>query len=179
MIRSRDYASFRKGKSIFFTMTKRKELCMLATDPHGPKQTLEHSLKIPWRPTKCIVQVKLVHPFLALHSLPALARCHVRSANHLSEHTKRTLSRRHRGPGKFSTCASIPGVRCGESFFRHLPENKTLLCALGVSAVNTRLLILAQCFQSHFHRLVHCSGHDEQNRRKGQDNQKPLPHGHG
>jgi hypothetical protein len=74
MIRSRDYASFRKGKSIFFTMTKRKELCMLATDPHGHKQTLEHSLKIPWRPTKCIVQVKLVHPFLALHSLPALTQ---------------------------------------------------------------------------------------------------------
>jgi len=101
------------------------------------------------------------------------------TANHLSEHTKRTLSRRHRGPGKFSTCASIPGVRCGESFFRHLPENKTLLCALGVSAVNTRLLILAQRFQSHFHRLVHCSGHDEQDCRKGQDNQKPLPHGDG
>ena len=146
MIRSRNYASFGKRKSIFFTMTKRKELCMLATDRHGHKQTLEHSLKIPWRPTKCIAQAKLVHPFLALHSLSALARCHVRSANHLSEHTERTLSRRHRGQGKFSTCASIPGGRCGESFFRHLPENKTLLCALCVSAVNRVLLILAQRF---------------------------------
>jgi len=110
----RGLCQFWKGKVHFFTMTKRKELCMLATDRHGHKQTLEHSLKIPWRPTKCIAQAKLVHPFLALHSLSALARCHVRSANHLSEHTERTLSRRHRGQGK-RLCGERASTRTGST----------------------------------------------------------------
>jgi hypothetical protein len=40
-----------------------------------------------WRSTKCLVQAWLVHPFLALHTVPTLPRCHLRSAQPLSEYT--------------------------------------------------------------------------------------------
>jgi hypothetical protein len=45
------------------------------------------SLKMLWRATKCLVQRSFVHPFLALHSLPTLPRCQLRSAQLLSECT--------------------------------------------------------------------------------------------
>ena len=56
-----------------------------------PTATIPDSLKMAWWARKCLVQSMLVHPFLSLHCLPALPRCHARSAKPLSEHTRRHL----------------------------------------------------------------------------------------
>ena len=58
------------------------------------------SLKMLWRVTRCSQQARLASPSLTLHTLPTLKRCQLRFANHLSEHTGRSVSNReHRSQG--------------------------------------------------------------------------------
>ncbi len=65
----------------------------------GQAGTTPDSLKKLWRTAKWLVQALLVHPFLAPHTLPTLSRCQLRSAQPLSEHTDRNVSKRYEGSG--------------------------------------------------------------------------------
>ena len=90
-------------------------------------QTLKHSLKVPRRATKCLVQARLVHPFLPLHGLPALPRCHVRSANHLSEYTEKAISRRDAEVAKKADTDFHRHTQIGFPFFESKESVFTLL----------------------------------------------------
>jgi hypothetical protein len=79
----------RQGRGTLARRAQRRDRTRINTD----------SLKKLWRAMKCLVQVWLVHPFLAPHTLPTLSRWQLRSAQPLSEYTDRNVSKRYAGSG--------------------------------------------------------------------------------
>ena len=90
------------------------------------------SLKVPRRATKCLVQARLVHPFLAPHGLTAHQRCHVRSANHLSEYTEKAISRRDAEVAKKADTDFHRHTQIGFPFFES--KESVLICVQILSA---------------------------------------------